>query len=120
LFSIIEQAIQDLKNMGKELHPDDQTRILQKVDNMKQVEKELIKIGMYLEEYRQLMDTFKDYKSELLTYDQIRQFVEKRESLLTRQTDEESNLLEILGSLQKLCLGKSDDFVESGYKKIDV
>jgi len=78
---------------------------------MKDLESELIKTEAYLEEYKYLMEIFKDYKSEILTLNSIEGLVEKYKDLLSKQTTEEGTLLKILGSLQSLRVGKCEDFV---------
>lgn len=122
LYHIINVTLEDLKAMGKTIDPNDLKSIENKVNAMKALEFELVKTETYLEEYKYLIELFKDYKSEILTLDTIKNLVEKKKDLLSRQTSEENILLKILGSLQGLRHGKCDDFIEDPcqYKPITV
>jgi len=112
LASLITVSIEELKGMGKYIDDEDKKKIIQKIDNYKTLENELIKTAIYLEEYKYLMELFGNYKSEILTMDSISQLVEKQKDLLYKQGDEETSLVKILGSLQNLLAGKCEEFVE--------
>lgn len=111
LFGLIRVTVEDLKSMGKIIDEGDLTSIENKVVNMKSLESELIKTETYLEEYKYLMELFKDHKSEILTLETIKGLVEKQKDLISKQTTEENTLVKILGSLQGLRQGKCEDFV---------
>jgi len=111
LFGLIRVTIEELKAMGKIIDQEDIKNMRKKVENMKVLEDELMKAETYLEEYKYLMELFRDYSSETLTLDTIRGLVEKKKDLLSKQNTEETTLVQILGSLQGLKHGNCEDFV---------
>lgn len=119
LSSIIQSTIADLENMGKKIDEGNMKSLAEKIHNMKTIEHELIKTEKYLEEYRNMVELFRDYKSELLTLDDIAHLADKQRDLQGKQLSEEASLVKILGSLQSLLAGKSGDFIESGYRPLE-
>jgi hypothetical protein len=65
-----------------------------------------------LEEYHNLIDIFKDDKSELLTMDMVNKLVNKHKGLQDRKYGEEDVLMKILGALQGLKCDDSDEYKE--------
>lgn len=113
LGSMITGTILDLKTMNKEIDKEDITKITMKIDTMKKLEDELIKTEIYLEEYKYLMELFKNYKSEMLTMATIQQLVDKQKDLVSKQMDGETAMVKILGSLQGLLTGRCcEEFIE--------
>ena len=111
LVALINGTLDELKQSGKTLDERDRTEIAKKADVLVQTEKELIKAGIYLEEYDKQVKLFGDYTPEMLSLDSMQKLVEKRENLYKRQESEETNLLRILGKLQGE-LQKKKEFVE--------
>lgn len=120
LQALIDKSITDLQNKGITIAQEDQTAIVKKLDTMHKIETELINTDIFLEEYVYMLDLFppSKYKSEMLSLDKIKAFVEKQKDLLSTQATEDDRLVTIYGSLQKLLAGLSDDFVEEGYEPV--
>jgi len=112
LKSFILNLIAELKDAGKEICDEDVAKIKQKIDNLVTISKELIKIHQYLEEYHNLIDIFRDDKSELLTMDMVNKLVNKHKGLQDRKYGEEDVLMKILGALQGLKCNDSDEYKE--------
>ncbi|AYV84663.1 MAG: hypothetical protein Hyperionvirus33_6 [Hyperionvirus sp.] len=116
LQALIDSNITDLQNMGITIDGDDKTTILMKIDNMKKIEEELVRTAMILGACKYLLYLFPGQKSEMLSYEKIKAFVEKYKDLVSTQYSEESALVKIQGSLTKLLAGQADDFVDEGYE----
>jgi hypothetical protein len=110
LYEMINGTIQELAQKNKHISNEDVANIKKKVQHMKYLEDELIKTEVLLEEYKYLTDMLKDYQSQALSLDQVRNLVGKQSNIMHRKMGEESSLLGILGSLQKLITGETEDF----------
>jgi hypothetical protein len=122
LQNLIYQTVDELKMMGKNIDSDDLRNIELKTKEMAVIENELIKTASYLEQYKYMVELFKDYNSQILSFNTVKDLVEKQKDLLSKQWNEETTLVKILGSLQGLCRGKCDDFVNDDceYEKATV
>ncbi|AYV80907.1 MAG: hypothetical protein Harvfovirus10_5 [Harvfovirus sp.] len=118
LQALIDSRITDLKNRGIFIDLDDQTSIVKKIDTMKKIEDELISTAMILDAYSKIQYLFPGNRSEMLSMDKVKAFVEKYKDLVSTQANEETALVKIYGALEKLLVGQSDDFVDQGYETL--
>jgi hypothetical protein len=120
LYAIIKGTLEDLRSKGKEIDPKDLVEINKKVDTLQTLENELIKTEVYLEEYRKIVDLFRNYRQETIDFAAIQNLVDKQTSLVDRQGTEECSLVNILGALQEILNDQVNKQTDSGYKQINL
>lgn len=100
LFALIQTAIEGLRSMGKTIDDNATTEIQKKLQTMMNVENEMIRTLVYLEEYRYLIELFKEYDHEDLTLDKVRSLVDNNRVLLDKYDRQEDSIIKILKNIQ--------------------
>lgn len=125
LYAIIRNDLAELETRGKKLSQDEINRLTKLMDRLKANEDELVKIDIYLREFRNYVSIFeREPKVETLSVNAIEDLINKKKSLLEKQYTNETSLLSILESIQKTldeCIAnknQSNDNTE--YKPIDI
>jgi hypothetical protein len=120
LKAMIEGVISDLKQLGKEIVQEDKDIIYQKLDELRKVEKELLETSMYLEEFKIAHDVFTGYRSEILSLDNIQNFVNKQRRLDSRKINGEKDLVHTLNTLvQNLSTNDKNTNTNDNYNEIN-
>lgn len=113
---MIGNLVQELREKGKTLSRSDTEMIEQKASRMREIESELVKYGIILQQYNDLVNTFDDYRSQVISIADIERIANKEQALLNLRDREEGMMVKILGSLEDLKRGHTTDFVsENAY-----
>lgn len=112
--NVMRSLMGDLSSRGKELNEQSKAKITKQVEDLKKTEMELLKTMFYLEEYSRLLDMFKQYETEELSEDKLRQFVDRHSHLQGKQVAQEEYLLRILEKLGRLV---GDDYATQPIQK---
>lgn len=100
--TIIFNLLTQLKQHGKSLNPEYMTKISQKLELMKKMEKQMIQNIKYIAEYAKLLDAFGDQRSETLSENNLRDIVNSNNNLYKKHGNEEQSMVNILKALYSL------------------
>lgn len=107
----------DLKRRGKTLNPNDRLKLEQKLQNFARDERELLKEVDVMNEYANMQDAFKEYKSEQLSLRKMHKLAERHNKLRKRVEDREAQLANIMEALEEAVAGEGET---GDYKRINV
>jgi hypothetical protein len=92
-----------LKNMGKSIAPNDDAKVKSLLDNLKSSELKLKHAILYTEKYAKLLETMGHAdKAKALSFDHLKDFVDKRNQYFTRVAKKQTDLISIIQSVANL------------------
>ncbi len=107
---VFEGLLRKIKNNGKNLSEADIKQIRTKIDDLKKSESQVAKVLSYIEEYSNLVSTFgTSGATQTLSYDNLRELVNQKNSLDSKKSKDELSLTSILAALTKSADCNSDD-----------
>jgi len=93
LYLIILNTIDELRNKGVVIPDSDIKQMENQINILNTTESELIKVQIYLEEYKNYIDVFGSNGNEYKSIDEIKQILGKEQSLYNRQQGTENELM---------------------------
>ena len=92
LKAMLVETINSLTTMNKIIDKNDLNKIEKKLENLKCIESQLIKIATYLQEYAYVSDLLGNNTPEVINEDKIQKYIEEHKILFLKQ-DSEINLI---------------------------
>lgn len=98
--SYMNAVLTELENRNKTLNPADRKNIAGNIEKYRQLEYALQQSLCYIDEFNTLSDSLQDYKSEVLTEDNLKKFVNRLTNVNTKIQTTEGQLLDIIAKIQ--------------------
>ena len=96
ILRIFNGILDKLRENNKELNPIDKQKIIDRIDNLIYTEKELIKTVLVMDTYKELVELYKDYKSEVLNIEKMNKIIGIFNKLYNKAFDKEEYLLNLM------------------------
>ena len=113
--NVIAIALNTMKHFNKSLDSESHKRLMDKINNMQKVERELNHTIEYLSEYSTLLELFGDYTGTTLNERTVEELVSRYNRLMQKHSTEEQSMMTVLTALHKLSAGQETDaFSEVG------
>jgi len=96
----ITAVLKEFNNRNKSLNPNDQKNIDAHLQKYGELESALLTDLCYIDEFNTLTDTLQDYKSDTLTIENLKKFVNRFEHINTKMQSTEAQLLDIISKIQ--------------------
>ena len=105
IYAIFNNTVESLSKFNKIIPKEEQNRIINSIDQLKELEKELVMIEIYLAEFRRLQDIVPQQQtgtsSSNLTIQMIKELVDKQVGLTKSQNVNEENAIELLQNIYR-------------------
>jgi hypothetical protein len=98
----LDSVLRELSNRNKTLSVNDRKNIESTFNKYRELESELLRTLCYVDEFNSLSDKFQDYKSEVLSTENLQKFVNRLQGLSNKTQSTEGHILDIISKIQNL------------------